>query len=176
MPEFAAQSGDWAVTGPLTKSERAERPSEWHEPSSSITGAARALIFVSETLPQSVFVAGLVSPLLLLVNQSHVSFEGIEFTDADYRYTGVQASFNSEPTAAGSPADGALAISGSHDVNITNCSFRGLSGGGVLLANASADCNVLGSRFEGLGQSGVMLVGDAMHTTPTDWYREQSPR
>ena len=171
VPEFATEHGEWAVTGALTDTERVQRPAEWHparptaEPAAAAAAAAasapRELVFVSAAAPQSVFVAGLVAPLVKLVNQSHTTFDGIAFVDADYNHTGVQSSFNLRPSSAGCPADGALVLSGSNHVTVSNCSFTALGGGGVLLANASADCSVLGSRFVGIGQSGVMLVGDA---------------
>jgi hypothetical protein len=89
VPEFATELVEWAVTGALTGAERARLPPEWLAPNpiAAAVGARqpRELIFVSAAAPQSVFVAGLVAPLVHLVNQSHTSFDGIEFIDADYR-------------------------------------------------------------------------------------------
>jgi hypothetical protein len=171
--DFISEEGEWALRGASTAAEMAHRPPEWkyllvETPSNRSNGVVQPnqqrvlqMLHHGDSGPAEVYIAGLVAPLLHVVGAQHIRFENLGITDSDYRYQGYQASFNVLPTAVGSPADGAIAISESIDVNVTGCNFFALGGGGVLLANRSSQCTVSASTFHDIGQSGVMMVGNA---------------
>lgn len=108
----------------------------------------------------SAWVSSGVGAVLALQGAGNITFAGIAFRDAEWLARGFQSGFNSEPSAYGSPDDGAVVLAGAVGVTFEQCSFRGVGGGAVVLSTASSGVAVLNSSFKDVGQSGVMLIGD----------------
>eukprot|EP00051_Salpingoeca_urceolata_P033824 m.502529 g.502529 ORF g.502529 m.502529 type:complete len:738 (-) comp67877_c0_seq1:32-2245(-) len=97
--------------------------------------------------------------LLKLHNVQNVVIKDTVFTGTTFQAAGYQEGFNVQATSPGMPHDAAVHVNGSQHVLVSGCSMAYTGGGGITVYN-SHDVNITNSTFRHMGQSGIMLPGN----------------
>ena len=148
-------------------------PGEWY-----LDRAEEKLYYIPEegdTIENTVLYAGITEQLMNFEGAENISFQGInfEFTDWDHvNGTGFAGKFDPlhplyknmkyeavHPQAAyETPAS--IYVSGSSEINFTDCRFENISYTAIKFDKASENCDVTSCMFNEIGANAVFIHGD----------------